>query len=88
MRRNKYMSFPIDAVISANLEMQTIQRELYKFGVKNPSLNSLKDNRFINQYNSWTEDKKNTFIKLIGGNANYKKTKTFIEKLINGDNHE
>ena len=85
MKKTKYISFPIDAVISANLEMQTIQRELNKFVIKNPKLNTLKDTRFLNQYVSWPMEKQNSFIKLIGGNANYKKTKTFIEKLINGE---
>lgn len=85
MKKNKYLAFPIDAIISANLQMQTIQRELYKLGIRNPSLQILKDSRFLNQYNSWEEGKKNSFLKLIGGNANYKKTKNFIENLINGE---
>jgi hypothetical protein len=61
--------------------MQTIQRELNKFGIKNPSLNMFKNKNFLNQYGSWNEEKQNVFIKLIGGNANYKKTKGFIESL-------
>lgn len=79
--KNKYISFPIDAIIQANLEMQTIQRELNKLGIKNPSLNTFKNKNFLNQYSSWSEEKQNIFIKLIGGNANYKKTKGFIESL-------
>ena len=73
--KNKYISFPIDAIIQANLEMQTIQRELNKLGIKNPSLATFKNPNFLNQYNSWNEEKQNIFIKLIGGNANYKKKK-------------
>jgi hypothetical protein len=79
--RNKYISFPIDAIIQANLEMQTIQRELNKLGIKNPSLITFRNPNFLNQYNCWNEEKQNNFIKLIGGNANYKKTKGFIESL-------
>jgi hypothetical protein len=79
--RNKYISFPIDAIIQANLEMQTIQRELNKLGIKNPSLITFRNPNFLNQYNSWNEEKQNNCIKLIGGNANYKKTKGFIESL-------
>ena len=78
---NKYISFPIDVIIQANLEMQAIQRELNKLGIKNPSLNTFKNKNFLNQYGSWDEEKQNVFIKLIGGNANYKKTKGFIECL-------
>lgn len=79
--RNKYISFPIDVIIQANLEMQAIQRELSKLGVKKPCLNTFKNKNFLSQYSSWNEDKQNTFIKLIGGNANYKKTKGFLESL-------
>lgn len=84
MRNNKRITYPIDSIISANLEMQTIQRELNKFGIKNPKLNTFKDSRFLNQYISWPLEKQNLFIKLIGGNANYKKTKSFLEGLITG----
>ena len=83
--RSKYINYPIDSVIQANLEMQAIQRELTKFGFKNPSLNAIKNENFLSTYNSWNEDKRNIFLKLIGGSANYKKTKTFIESLNNGE---
>lgn len=83
--RNKYISFPIDAIIQANLEMQTTKKELQKLGIINPSLSIFKNKNFLNLYNSWKEEKQNFFIKLIGGNANYKKTKNFIENLLNGD---
>ena len=82
MSKNKYISFPIDVIISANLEMQTIQRELNKFGFKNPSIRTFKSDNFLKLYRSWATDKQNSFLKLIGGNANYKKTKSFIESLI------
>lgn len=83
--RNKYINYSIDAVIQANLEMQAIQRELTKFGFRNPSLTAIKNKNFLNTYNTWNEEKRNTFLKLIGGSANYKKTKTFIESLNNGE---
>jgi len=79
--RNKYINFSIDKIIEMNLSMQTIQRELGKLGFKNPSLNMFKNKNFLNLYNSWDEDRKNNFIKLIGGNVNFKKTKFFIESL-------
>jgi len=81
MKKNNYISFPIDAIIQANLEMQTTKRELQKLGILNPSLNIFKNKNFLNQYSSWAEEKQNYFIKLIGGNVNYKKTKLFIESL-------
>jgi ClpP class serine protease len=79
--KNKYISFPIDSIIQVNLEMQAVQRELNKLGIKNPSLTTFKNKNFLSEYSSWSEDKQNTFIKLIGGNANYKKTKGFLESL-------
>jgi hypothetical protein len=79
--RNKYMSFGIDSIIQANLEMQTTQRELTKFGFKNFSLKLLENSNFLNRYNSWDEDKRSSFLKLIGGTVNFKKTKFFVESL-------
>lgn len=79
--KNKYINFSIDQIIEMNLGMQAIQRELNKLGFKNPSLNTFKNRNFLNLYNSWDEDRKNNFIKLIGGNVNFKKTKFFIESL-------
>lgn len=79
--KNKYINFSIDQIIEMNISMQAIQRELNKLGFKNPSLNTFKNKNFLNLYNSWDEDRKNNFIKLIGGNVNFKKTKFFIESL-------
>ena len=79
--KNKYMSFAIDSIIQANLEMQTTQRELTKFGFKSFSFKVFENPSFLNKYYSWDEDKKSLFLKLIGGAANFKKTKLFIESL-------
>jgi hypothetical protein len=83
--RSKFISYSIDSVIKANLEMQTIQRELIKLGFRNPSLETFKNKNFLDRYNTWNDEKKNSFLKLIGGSANYKKTKSFIESLNNGE---
>lgn len=83
--RSKFISYSIDSVIKANLEMQTIQRELTKLGFRNPSLETFKNKNFLDRYNTWNDEKKNSFLKLIGGSANYKKTKSFIESLNNGE---
>lgn len=79
--RNKYMSFAIDSIIQANLELQTTQRELTKFGFKSFSFKVFENPNFLNRYNSWDEDKRSSFLKLIGGTVNFKKTKFFIESL-------
>ena len=79
--RNKYMSFAIDSIIQANLEMQATQKELTKFGFKNFSFKSLENSNFLNRYSSWDEDKRSSFLKLIGGTVNFKKTKFFVESL-------
>ena len=79
--KNKYMSFAIDSIIQANLEMQAIQRELTKFGFKNFSFKLFENPNFLNKYYSWDEDKRSSFLKLIGGTVNFKKTKFFIESL-------
>jgi len=86
--KNKYIKFSIDKIIEMNLSMQTIQRELNKLGFRNLSINTFKNKNFLNLYNSWGEEKKNGFIKLIGGNANFKKTKAYLETLETGENYE
>jgi hypothetical protein len=85
MKKNKQtFNFNIRDVIQANLGLQTVQRTLEKsFGLYKFDVNTILDNKYINNFNKWDEDKKSLFISTIGGKANFYKTKKFIEtKLI------
>lgn len=44
------------------------------------NLSFLNNPNYIKYFLSWEEEKRNDFIKLIGGKANFKKTKKFLEE--------
>lgn len=79
----KYFNFSPEAIISANLDLQTTQRELrFNFGFNSLKVEDISSPKVINKYMSWTEEKRNNFIVKIGGKANFKRTKGFIESKI------
>jgi hypothetical protein len=81
-RLNLYQSIPIEKIIQSNLSVQSIQRSLTKdFGVKNPNYSSLVNFNFLKIYDSWGEEKRNKFIKTIGGVVYFSKIKNFLQKL-------
>lgn len=66
-------------IITQNLELQSIQRELVKFGVFKPSISLFKTPKFLNSFKIWDDVKKENFLKLIGGRRNYKQVKQYLE---------
>jgi hypothetical protein len=80
-------SFSINQIIEANMSLPSIKKDLetkYKFY----SSSFLKNPKYIQYYLSWNEEKKDSFIKLIGGKANFKKTKKFLEETYIGEFNE
>jgi hypothetical protein len=70
-------SINIKDIIDQRLLLQSTQKTLFiKFGI-----NSTKLDEIISkvQYNNLTEDKKEEFVSLIGGPANFTITKNLIE---------
>ena len=62
--------FNVDQIIQANLMMPSIQRTLKEeFKIFNISYNVITNQKFINFYKNWPEDKKENFYKIIGGNV-------------------
>jgi hypothetical protein len=85
--KRKYFNYSPEAIISANLDLQTTQRELkFKFGFNSLKVEDICTPKVINKYMSWTEEKRNDFIAKIGGKANFKKTKGFVESIIGVSN--
>jgi hypothetical protein len=81
-RLNLYQAIPIEEIIQSNLSVQSIQRSLTKdFGIKNPNYSNLTNFNFLKFYDSWNEEKRNKFIKTIGGVVYFSKIKNFLEKL-------
>lgn len=82
MKKIKFNYSP-EAIIGANLEMQTIQRDLkFNFGFNSLKVEEINSPKVLNKYLNWDDQKKKDFIIKIGGKANFKKTKSFIESLI------
>jgi len=76
--------FSAEQIIESNLNLQSIQRSLKNdFGILNPTLKIFSNPNFVKNYQCWDENKKNKFIKTIGGPASYKKIKSFLEKIEN-----
>lgn len=72
-------NYDIEDVIKSNLSLQSISRTLESdFGFKNLEFNNV-INKSLKCYQTWSQDKKDKFIKTIGGKANFKKTKTYLE---------
>jgi len=84
MKKNKnILIFKIQDVIQANLALQTVQRNLKQnFGLNNYSIETILNEKYINAFKSWDEEKQKLFISTIGGKANFYKTKCFIESKI------
>ena len=81
-RLNLYQAIPIEEIIQSNLSVQSIQRSLTKdFGIKNPNYSNLTNSSFLKFYDSWNEEKRNKFIKTIGGVVYFSKIKNFLQKL-------
>lgn len=79
---NLYHSMPIEKIIENNLSIQSIQRCLAKdFNLKHPSYLALTSTNFLKAYDAWPEEKRNKFIKTIGGVVYFNKIKNFIENL-------
>lgn len=81
--KKRHFNYSTESIISANLDLQTTQRELkFKFGFNSLRLEDISTERVLNRYIRWDEEKRNDFLVKIGGRANFKKTKNYIESKI------
>lgn len=77
--------FPIAQIIENNLTLPSIKRSIsLDFGIRDLSIDSFKNSKFITMYNNWDEDRKNKFTKIIGGVVYFKKIKEYIDSLEKG----
>lgn len=80
--QKRIFNYNIEDVIKSNLSLQTISRVLQsEFGFRNLDFVKFIDNS-LKHYSSWSQEKKDKFIKTIGGKANFKKTKAYLESKI------
>jgi len=80
-------AFNIESIIEGNLALQTVTRTLQnEYKIYNPNLKLLTSEKFINNYNNWPVSKKENFVRLVAGRANFRKGLNFFTKL--GENNE
>ena len=83
MKKTKVI-FPLEQAIELNLSLQSTSKKLSEqFKIYKPSLNLFKSKRFLDYYQRWNDGMKKDFILTIGGAKNFKKTKGFLDSLIN-----
>ena len=74
--------FPIESVIEANLNLQTVNRALQTdYKIYNPNIKLFTTEKFISSFNNWPNNKKETFIRLVAGRANFKKGLAYFNSL-------
>jgi hypothetical protein len=79
--RKLHFNFPVQSIIEANLNLQTIQRTLSKeYKIYSPKLETLVSDKFISMYKTWGEKRKEDFVKTIAGKLNFKKVKNFFDE--------
>ncbi|NBP14235.1 hypothetical protein EBU95_07525, partial [bacterium] len=74
-------------VIEANVSLPSVRRDLesnYKF----LDFSFIKNPKYIKYYMSWQDNKKESFIRLIGGKANFKRTKEFLDNIFKEQDNE
>ena len=86
MRKLRF-NFPVQSIIEANLNLQTIQRTLsQEYKIYSPKLETLVSDKFISMYKTWGEKRKEDFVKTIAGKLNFKKVKNFFDEKIGETN--
>ncbi len=73
----------IESVISDRFKLQTVQKNIFKnFKIQSPTVNKFKDPAFLSRFSTWDLDKQKQLIIELGGPANYKFTRYWINGLI------
>jgi hypothetical protein len=74
--------FPIETVIEGNLGLQTVNRTLQNdYKIYNPNVKLFTTEKFISSFNNWPNNKKENFIKLVAGKANFRKGLAYFNSL-------
>jgi len=79
--RKRIFNFPAQSIIEANLNLQTVQRNLsQEYKIYSPKLETLVSDKFISMYRNWDEKRKENFVRTIAGKLNFKKVKSFFDE--------
>lgn len=75
-------AFNIESIIEGNLALQTVTRTLQnEYKIYNPNLKLLTSEKFIKNYNSWPGSKKENFVRLVAGKANFRKGQSYFTNI-------
>jgi len=81
--------FRTEDIIEANLNLQTIKRDLYQnYKIYKPELKTILSDKFISTYKCWNPEIKDSFIMTIAGKVNFRKVKSFFDKKIGETKNE
>lgn len=82
--KKNHNGFNLESVINQRLNLNINQRILEEeFQVPFPTLNRIKNSMLLKKdYANWSEEKRNKFIIVIGGRANFAKTKDYLNQIL------
>lgn len=76
------LKYKEEDIIKGNLNLQSIQRSLKDYGVLKPTFEVVTNPKFLkNVYDNWTQERRNSFIHLLGGRVQFKKIKRYIDSI-------
>lgn len=80
MKNQNYKILNIQNLIEGRLAMQSTQRSLLTYGVKNPTISYIFSKNFYEKYESFNELQKKHLLQVLAGPINWWKAKQAIEE--------
>ena len=72
----------LETIIKSRLTLGACQRKLNSFGLTFPTLEKIKHPNFLKTFAGWDNERQQTFIYELGGEANQRRTKAYLDCLI------
>lgn len=73
----------IENVISERFRLQSVQKNISNYwNIAAPKLETFKDRNFLTKFSTWDYDKQKSLLIDLGGPANYRQTRYWINGLI------
>lgn len=77
----------IEETISQRFRLQSVQNNIFNnYKIISPTIDKIKRKEFLEKFLTWDENQQKKIIIELGGPANYKKTKYWINNLIKENN--
>lgn len=73
----------IEEIAKQRLGLQTVQKNMFNyFKIQSPTINQFKDSAFLSKFSTWDLDKQKQLIIELGGPANYRITRYWMNGLV------